>query len=93
MLKAATVQKYLNNILRGRILFFIRTDIILEMLHSFKETGMEIFSIRLKTTKSTWLELYNLYLPNTTTQQNFFDLSIIKPAPTLIILGDFNGHS
>ena len=54
---------------------------------------MEIFSILLKTTKSTWLELYNLYLPNTTTQQNFFDLSIIKPAPTLIILGDFNGHS
>lgn len=54
---------------------------------------MEVLSIRLKATKSTWLELCNVFLPNTTTQQNSFDPSLIKPSLTSIILGDFNGHS
>ena len=50
-------------------------------------------SIRLKTTKSTWLELYNVCLPNTTTQQNPFDPSLIKISPTSVILGDIHWHS
>ena len=54
---------------------------------------MEILSIRLKTTKSTWLELYNVHLPNTSTQHNSFDPSLIKPVPSLLFLGDLNGHS
>ena len=54
---------------------------------------MEIISIRLKTTKSTWLELYNVYLTNTSTQHNSFDPSLIKPGPSSLILGDLNGLS
>ena len=51
-----TVRKDWNNILEGRLLLFIPTDIVFGKLHSFKKTGMEVLSIRLKTTKSTWLE-------------------------------------
>ena len=54
---------------------------------------MEILSIRLKATKSTWLELYNIYLPNTSTQLTSFNPSLIKPRPSSLILGDLNGHS
>ena len=64
-----------------------------EKLHSFKKAGMEILSIHIKATKSTWLDLYNVYLPNTSTQHNSFDPSLIKPSPSSIILGNFNGHS
>ena len=53
---------------------------------------MKILPICLKTTKSTLLELYNVYLPNNSTQQNLFDQSLIKPAPPAVILGDFNDH-
>ena len=45
-------QKDQNNILGGGLLFFTRTDIVFEKLHSFKKAGMEILSIRLETTKS-----------------------------------------
>ena len=54
---------------------------------------MEILSIRLKTSKSTWFELYIVYLPNSSTQHNSFDPSLIKPGPSSLILGDLNGHS
>ena len=54
---------------------------------------MEIQSIRIKVTKSSWLDLYNVYLPNTATQQTSFDPSLIKPGPSSIFLGDLNGHS
>ena len=54
---------------------------------------MEILSIRLKATKSTWLELYNVYLPNTSTQHTSFNPSLITPGPSSLILGDLNGHS
>ena len=54
---------------------------------------MEILSIRLKTTKSTWLELYNVYLSNTSTQHNSFDPSLIKPGLSSLNLIDLNGHS
>ena len=54
---------------------------------------METLSIRLKTTKSTWLELCNVYLPNTSTQHTSFDPFLIKPGPSSLILGDLNGHS
>ena len=83
-----TVRKDWNNIFGGRLLIFIRTDIVFENV-----IFMEVLSIRLKATKSTWLELCNVFLPNTTTQQNSFDPSLIKPSLTSIILGDFNGHS
>ena len=51
---------------------------------------MEILSIRLKTTISNWLELYNVYLTNTSSQHNSFDPSLIKLVPFSLILGDFN---
>ena len=54
---------------------------------------MDILSIRLKATKSTWLELYNVYLPHSSTQHNSFDPSLIKPGPSSLILGDLNDHS
>ena len=54
---------------------------------------MEILSIHLKTTKSTWLELYNVYLSNTSTQHNSFDPSLIKPGLSSLNLIDLNGHS
>ena len=59
----ATIRKDRNNILGGGLLFFIRADIVFEKLHSVEKAGMEILSIHLKATKSTWLELYNVYLP------------------------------
>ena len=89
----ATIRKDRHNILGGGLLIFIRTDIVSEKLHSVEKAGMEILSICLKATKSTWLELYNIYLPNTSTQQTSFNTSLIKPGPSSLILGDFNGHS
>ena len=89
----ATVWKDRNNILRGGLLLFIRIDMVFEKLHSFEKADMEILSIHLKTTKSTWLELYNVYLPNTSTQHNSFDPSLIKPGLSALTLGDLNGQS
>ena len=89
----ATVRKNCSNILGGGLLLFIGTDIVFEKLHSFEKAGMEILSIHLKTSKLTWLKQYNIYLLNITIRQNSFDPSLIKPSPTSIILGDFNGHS
>ena len=54
---------------------------------------MEILSICIKTTKSTWLEIYNVYLPNTSTQHSLFDPSLIKPGPSFLILGDLKYQS
>ena len=67
--------------------------IVFEKLHSFEKTGIDIQSIRIKVTKSSWLDLYNVYLPNTVTQHTSFDPSLIKPGPSSIFLGDLNGHS
>ena len=53
---------------------------------------MEILSIHIKATKSSWLDLYNVYLPNTSTQHNLFNPSLIKPGPSSL-LGNLNGHS
>ena len=89
----ATIRKDWNSIHGGGLLIFIRTDIVFEKLHSFEKAGMEILSIRIKATKSTWLDLYNIYLPNTSTQHNWFDPSLIKPGPSSLILGNLNGHS
>ena len=63
----ATIRKDQNNILGGGLLLFIRTYIVFEKLRSFEKAGMEILSIPLKATKSTWLELYNF-----TPQLNIF---------------------
>ena len=54
---------------------------------------MKILFIRLKATKSTWLELHNIYLPNTSTQHTLFNPLLTKPGPFSLILGDLNGHS
>ena len=83
-----TVWKNQNNILGGRLLLFIRTDIVFEKLFSLEKAGMEILSVHLKTTKSNWLELYNVKLLDTSTQHNFFDSSLIKPGLSSLILGD-----
>ena len=50
-------------------------------------------NIHIKATNSTWLDLYNVYLPNTSTQHNSLNTSLIKPGPSSLILGDLNGHS
>ena len=60
------IQKGRNNIFGGERLIFIRTNIVFEKLHSFEKAGMEALFIRLKTTKSTWLKLYNI-----STQYNY----------------------
>lgn len=88
-----TSWKDCNNILGGEILLFVQTNNIFEKPHPFEEAGMKIFLICFKTTKSTWLELYNVYLPNTTTHQNSFNPSLIKTTPTSIIPGNFTTHS
>ena len=88
----ATIRKDRNNILGAGLLLFIRTDIVFKKLHSFEKAGMQIQSIRIKVTKSSWLDLYNVYLLNTTTQHTSFDPSLIKPGPSSIFLGDLNGH-
>ena len=54
---------------------------------------MEIQSVRIKITKSFWLDLYNVYLPNTATQHTLFGPSLIKPGSSSLFLGDLNGHS
>ena len=89
----ATIRKDRHNILGGGLLIFIWTDILFEKLNSVEKAGMEILSTRLKTTKSTCLELYNVYLSNTSTQHTSFNTSLIKPCPFSLILGDLNGHS
>ena len=89
----AKTRKDRNNILGGNLLIFIRTDIVFEKLHPFEKAGMEILSIYITTTKSTWLDLCNAYLPNTSTQYNSFDSSLIKPGPFSLILGNLDGHS
>ena len=88
-----TICKDQHNTLGRGLLIFIRTSIVFEKLHSVEKAGMEILSIRLKATKSTWLELYNIHLPNTSTQQTSFNPSLIKPGRSSLILGNLNGHS
>ena len=39
------------------------------------------------------LELYNVYPPNTSTQHNSFDPSLIKRGPSSLTLGYINGYS
>ena len=68
-------------------------DFVFEKLHSFEKAGMEILSICIKATNSSWLDLYNVYLPNTATQHISFDPSLIKPSPSSLFFGDLNGHS
>ena len=89
----ATIRKNQNNIFGGGLLLFIRTDIVFEKLHSFEKAGMEIQSIHIKATKSSWLDIYNVYLPNTATQHTSFHPSLIKPGPSSLFLSDLNGHS
>ena len=86
----ATVQKNLNKILEGGTLFFIQTDVVSEKLLPLKKAGTKNLSICQKTNKSTWLERYNIYLLNNSTQHNFFDLFLIKPGLSSFILNDFN---
>ena len=54
---------------------------------------MEILPIRLKTSNSTWFELYNVFQPNTPTQNNSLDLSLIKLGPSSLILSNLNDHA
>lgn len=87
-----TIRKDRNSILGSGLLPFIRTDIVFEKLYSLEKADMKILSIRLKTNKSTWIELYNVFLLNTSTQRNSFDPSLINPGPSLLILSDLNGY-
>ena len=89
----ATVQKDRNNIHRGGLLLVIWTRITFEKLLSFEQAGMEILSICLRKTKSTWIEHCNVYLPSTSTQHNSFNPSLIKQGPSSLILVDLNDHS
>ena len=42
---------------------------------------------------SLWIEIKNIYFPNTTSQQTHFDPILINPSSLSIIVGNFNGHS
>ena len=86
----ATVRKDRKNVLEGGLLLFICTDIVFKKLFSFEKTSMEILSIRIKFTKSSWLDFYNVYLPNTSIQNNSFDPSLTKPGPSSLILANLN---
>ena len=66
---------------------------IFEKLQSLKKAGMEILSVRVRTQKSLRIEIYNIYIPYTTTQPTHFDPNLINPSPHSIIIGDFNSHS
>ena len=63
----ATIRKDRNNILGGGLLLFVRNDVIFEKLPSLEKADMEILSIRVRTSKLLCLEVYNIYIPNTTT--------------------------
>ena len=88
----STIQKE-QNILGNGLLFFVRNDVIFKNLHSLKQTSMEILSIQVCTSKSLQIEVYNIYIPNTTTQQTHFDPNLINQSPYYIIIGNFNWHS
>ena len=89
----STIRKDWNNILGNGLLFFIYNSMIFEKLQSLKKTGMEILSIWVRTSKSLWIEIYNVYIPNMTTKQSHFDPNLINPFLHSIIIGDFNVHS
>ena len=72
------------------VFYFIQTNVISQKLHSFEKASMEILSICLKTTKSTRLELCNVYQLTTPSQHNSFNPSLIKPCPSSLILGDLS---
>ena len=68
-----TMCKDWNNILGGCLLFFVRNNVIFEKLHSLEKAGMKILSIWVRKSKSLRVEVYNIYVLNTTTQQTLFD--------------------
>lgn len=74
-----TNRKDRNNILGSGLLFSVRSDVIFEKLHSFKQTGMEILSMWVCTSKSLWTEVYNIYIPYTTIEQIHFDPNHVHP--------------
>ena len=53
---------------------------------------METSPIRFHTSKSLWIEVYNIYIFNNLTQETNFDPNLINPSPDFVIIGDFNGH-
>ena len=55
--------------------------------------GLKIQSIRVRTTRNKWLQLHNIYLPNTDIQATRFDPAMIKTTQDSVVVGDFNGHS
>ena len=77
----STIRKDRNNILGGGLPFFVRKNVIFKKIHSFEQTGMKILSVRVRTSKSLWIKVYNIYLQNTTTQQTRFDPNLISPSP------------
>ena len=85
----STIHKDWNNILGTGLLFFIYNGMIFEKLQSLKKTGMEILSIWVCTSKSLWIEIYNIYIPNITTKQTHFDPNLINPFLHSIIIGSF----
>ena len=66
---------------------------IFEKLQYLEKAGMEVLSIRVDTSKSLWIEINYIYIPNTTTQSVHFDPNLINPSPLSIITGNFNGYS
>ena len=77
----------------GGILIFIKKNFRFQRLSSVHRLGMEVQSIRVFLARREWIDLTNVYIPNTTTQTTVFDPAVISTSPSSLVLGDFNGHS
>ena len=77
----------------GGLLTFIKTDLRFKELQATERLGMESSAIRVFSSRREYIDINNIYLPNTSTQETFFDPAIVNANPSSLILGDLNGHS
>ena len=62
----STIRKDWNNIILGSglLLFTCNNVVFDEKLHFLEQTGMEILSIRFRTSTSLWMEVYKSTFPS-----------------------------
>ena len=89
----ATIRKDRKELNGGGLLLFIRIHLTYEKFQSAERAGREIQAIRIRSSKTQWLHLHNVYLANTDNQAARLDASMINATPNSTIIGDFNGHS
>ena len=89
----ATIRKDRKELNGGGLLLFTRIHLTYEKFQSAERAGREIQAIRIRSSKTQWLHLHNVYLANTDNQAARLDASMINATPNSTIIGDFNGHS